>query len=1240
MNYKNIVLGAAFLAVVGFAFVATAPVVKAADNSALIQQLMAQIASLQAQLAQLQAQQGTTQSWCHTFNVNLGVGVSGSDFDALITVLDKENISEFNSANRPTQYDEVTAGAVSALQQKYFSEILAPNGLKYPTGYVGRSTRAKLNSLYGCGTNIIPPPVSLLPIVNVTTDNSSGPIVPVQAGQTLTLAWTSTNAVSCYAYANSVLMTNSSDNYFQGKTSASVLVQPRFDTTYTIKCSNSAGQQASNSITLQVSSSAQPSITVTSPNGSKACYVGDYCNIIWTSSNVGNFPIEIDLIGISGVIAKTITTGLQNTGSYLWFIDSTIPSDYYTVLVGSQVREGTVGSASGRSGIFYIANSTSTQPSIISFTSNNATDGGYDFYWNTAGGDSTEFQIPCYSGLNITTHEGNFECGDVTRNLAVSRGYHLHFSNNSNNTINVRVVLAVIKSGNRAVTKELNINIPNISTQPSITVTSPNGGEQWVQGQTYNIMWSSANVPINGNIYIALVNDTLGRQYGITTTIGSSGSYTWTIPSTINYDSTLGNRFKISATYSPSYTAYTGTSANYFTIVAPTTSYSLNISSVTGMKSVYSPGERISFSVKGIELDGTPASNTEGFNVQAYVCKNGDCNNYLPPNPSTSYNGNYNSSTGLWDVSMNAPLDSVPAYSMRVVLYCSQTGSYCWNNYGGYGSSQVEKLLAFTVASPSTPSITVTSPNGGEIFAAGQNMNISWQNPSGILSSDALKISLFDYTSGNTPYIYTLATSLPGNTQSYTYAIPSTITPGSKFKIGVEVLRNGVLAYFDVSDNYFSIVATPPVVTLKANGVTHSITVVENTSVTFSWSSTNTVSCSSYGGYSNWAQSPRPTSGSIELRDPINVSSLFSISCASAAGVSTTSSVQVNVQQATQPSITVTSPNGGETLTIGQVYRVKWTYQGINSVYIYIDNNSGNLGSGSSNYITPNNTTVSATQGYYDWTPTTQQLGPMINADQSKYKIRVIESTTGNTDSSDSYFSIILPIPSITVTSPNGGETWQFGVPRTITWNSTGMSGTIGLYLSTTNGLACSIGSANVLDGMKTVTIQQNQLCPGNPYFTNLIAGQYKVMIDAAPATGIENTGDSSDNYFSIVVPTPSITVTSPNGGEHWTQGSSKTITWTGGQNANGTYSGVDIKLYTNRCATMGSSCTLAEQIFTITSGALISNSYAWQVGRVYGSNSLVSPGNYSVSVCVANTNTCDRSNSYFSIIAPQLSFK
>lgn len=118
------------------------------ERQTMIANLKQQLLQLQSQLAQLISQQ-TGQSWCHTFNGNLGYTSSGSsEVVALHIALQKENISY--SPDAVATYGTGTALAVTQFQEKYKWEILSPLGLSRGTGYVAQATRKKLNELYGC----------------------------------------------------------------------------------------------------------------------------------------------------------------------------------------------------------------------------------------------------------------------------------------------------------------------------------------------------------------------------------------------------------------------------------------------------------------------------------------------------------------------------------------------------------------------------------------------------------------------------------------------------------------------------------------------------------------------------------------------------------------------------------------------------------------------------------------------------------------------------------------------------------------------------------------------------------------------------------------------------------------------------------------------------------------------------------------------------------------------------------
>jgi hypothetical protein len=101
--------------------------------------------------------------WCHDFSTQMGIGAPpSSEMHALRETLSLEGFP----VDEQGAFDEEVASAVSGFQERYFSEVLQPYGLEYPTGYVGIGTLDKLNSLYGCTLQNKPPVI----------DSVSGPV--------------------------------------------------------------------------------------------------------------------------------------------------------------------------------------------------------------------------------------------------------------------------------------------------------------------------------------------------------------------------------------------------------------------------------------------------------------------------------------------------------------------------------------------------------------------------------------------------------------------------------------------------------------------------------------------------------------------------------------------------------------------------------------------------------------------------------------------------------------------------------------------------------------------------------------------------------------------------------------------------------------------------------------------------------------------------------------------------------
>ena len=131
------------------------------------------------------------------------------------------------------------------------------------------------------------------------------------------------------------------------------------------------------------------------------------------------------------------------------------------------------------------------------------------------------------------------------------------------------------------------------------------------------------------------------------------------------------------------------------------------------------------------------------------------------------------------------------------------------------------------------------------------------------------------------------------------------------------------------------------------------------------------------------------------------------------------------------PTITVASPNGGETLKSGATQKISWVYAGNSGLFVKTEL----LKNGVVNRIIKSSISIgTGGSGSCNWTI------PANQAPGTDYRIRVTSTKNSTyTDTSDSDFTIAAP--TITVVSPNGGETLTSGTTQTIRWSYTGNPG-------------------------------------------------------------------------------------------------------------------------------------------------------------------------------------------------------
>ncbi len=505
---------------------------------------------------------------------------------------------------------------------------------------------------------------------------------------------------------------------------------------------------------------------------------------------------------------------------------------------------------------------------------------------------------------------------------------------------------------------------------------------------------------------------------------------------------------------------------------------------------------------------------------------------------------------------------------------------------------------------PSFPSITITAPNGGENWMSGTTQTITWTysgNPGA-----SVKIELYKGQALNSTLISSTPIGSSGS-GSFNWAIPSSQSEGSDYTVKVTSTTNSL--YTDTSSANFTISA-PSGVTVTAPNGGESWTAGTTQTIRWTYSGnpgtsikielyktgvlnsviiSNTPIGSAGSGSYVWAIPSGQTPGSDYT---VKVTSTTN------SAYNDTSNANFTIVGPPPPTITVTSPNGGESWTAGTAYPITWTYTGSPGTYVKIELYKGGV------FNKTIASSVLTSSGSKSWTvPSTQTSG-------SDYTVKVTSTTnSAYNDTSNANFTIVgPPPPTITVTSPNGGESWTAGTAYPITWTYTGSPGTyvkIELYKG---GVFNKTIASSVLtsSGSKSWTVPSTQTS-GSDY-----------TIKITSTTNSAYTDTSNGNFTIIGPPPPSIAVTSPNGGESWTAGTAYPITWTY-TGSPGTY--VKIELYKGGALNK----TIASSVLTS------SGSKSWTVPSTQASGS-----DYTVKV-TSTTNSAynDTSNGSCTIVAP-----
>ncbi|HOY32114.1 MAG TPA: hypothetical protein PKW80_09565 [Bacteroidales bacterium] len=969
-----------------------------------------------------------------------------------------------------------------------------------------------------------------------------------------------------------------------------------------------------------------PTITVTSPNGGNNLYVGGTNNITWNSAYLSSNFVTIEYSVDNGASWTTLFASTGNDGSEPWTIPNT-PS------VNCLVRISEYGNPS----VYDVSNAVfNIKYPFVSITSPN---GGES--WN--GCSSQSITWSAYGASGPWKVEYTADNGTTWNTLTSSTSSSSYTWNPVPNTPSTQCSVRVTKTTDALVTDMSNSSF-TITQNTAIVVTSPNGGENWqvANPNTRTITWTSSGTSYYYNLYYSIDNGSTWTA--ITTYFYSSSStpqYTWTIPNTPSAQVLIrvedyNNVCKFDV------------SDAVFTIQAPTpvitvtapnggntyyvgTSYNITWSSAY----LTSPYVKIEYSINnggawttiinstnndGSEswtIPNTPSAQclvrvSEFNNAVVYDISNAVFSIVYPyvvitaPNGGESWAGcstqtitwsGYGTGNGSWKVEYSTDNGAL----WNILTNSTSSSSYSWNpvpnNPGTQYLIRVTKTTDALVTDISNTTFTITlntaivinTPNGGENWqVGGATQLITWA-----WSGTSNYYNLY-YSINNGATWITIATYQYITNGQYSWTLPN--NPSTQCLIRVEDDNNP--CKYDVSDAVFTISSPTPYITVNSPNGGNNLYVGGTNSITWSSGYLNsnfvTIEYSVNNGAS-WttifASTSNDGSESWTIPNTPSVNCLVRISEYGNASVYDVSNAVFNIKY---PYVAVTSPNGGESWNGCSSQSITWSAYGASGPW--------KVEYTADNGTTWNTLTSSTSSSSYTW-------NPVPNTPSTQCSVRVTKTADALvTDVSNANFTITQNT-AIIVTSPNGGENWQVANPntRTITWTASGTSYYYNLYYSTNNGSTWT-------------TITTN-------YYSGSSSPQYTWTIPNAPSAQVivkvEDYNNSckfdvSDAVFTILAPTPVITVTAPNGGNTFYVGTSYNISWSSQYL---TSSFVKLEYTNDNGATWN-------VILTATNN---DGSESWSVPNTPSSQCLVRVSEY------GNPSVNDISNAVFSIVAPYI---
>ena len=622
----------------------------------------------------------------------------------------------------------------------------------------------------------------------------------------------------------------------------------------------------------------------------------------------------------------------------------------------------------------------------------------------------------------------------------------------------------------------LSVNVGNLTT-PSVTVISPNGGGYWYLGQKAVIEWKTVNIPKDNRMDIRLRSEDSGTEYYLTNA-SNDGNEPIIVPSSTPYGA-----YRLEVKTSVSGVSYIDASDSYFKIVSDS-SISNTPPKIVGFPAILKsiqPGQTVNFSWTANDADNDDLSWSINWGDGIAIASSCSINR-LKTGMGKTY-----STSHAWT--------QAGVYKVGVTVSDCVLGT-------GYVSNSDSNSFMVTVGSATT-------------------------------SSDTLSASLLSQTDDRAGKWYTFTRGSGSSGNSADWVWQANLTLGSAKKVKSVVMKHNTWGEFWSSSSDQSTIGklAYPLVLVTDSGVQLNTAYDQNFSYNTSMPAYGdfTFPAGSYT-YKLYAQteSTKFTGGTLTFTFTDGTSVSASVPASDYSPISTP--VITPVTPAT-PSITVLSPNGGETYKIGDTINFTWRSQGFERVIINIDN----LDNGHRYSTFDANNGLDANTGSASW------IVRNSNLPAGRYKVFVtgynVSNNLSNTDFSDNSFTItapvLVPVPTITLSpAANNGGNYVVGSSNIIIgWTAnnfpTNTGDRVDVYLVPTDGSAKLKMASNywVFDGKDQVNFPVNAGSRLQGGWDDYMGKSFKVRVECQASNLTPNGGNTcfaeSTGVINITAPSP-----------------------------------------------------------------------------------------------------------------------